>query len=75
MQGFWCPFLRPTIPALALCLLIAPASAQAQTTLNLSHDLTTLGVTGTNMVPNQPSLDAGPLFVAGVEYAKAHDIA
>src|SRR3954464_4739746 len=57
---------------------LAPAavtSARAQTTLNLSHDLTTLGIASSNMVPNQPTLDAGPLFMAGVEYAKAHGIA
>src|SRR5215831_5796092 len=33
------------------------------TTLNLSQDLVSLGIASTNMVPNQPSLDAGPLFV------------
>jgi Viral BACON domain len=47
----------------------------AQPALNLSRDLVTLGIAATNMVPNQSSLDAGPLFVAGVEYAKSHGIA
>jgi len=50
-------------------------TSAAQPTLNLSHDLVPLGIAGSNMVPNQPSLDAGPLFMAGVEYAKAHGIA
>src|SRR5262249_37046518 len=48
-------------------------SAQV-TTLNLSQDLVPLGIAATNMVPNQPSLDAGPLFVAGVAYAQSHGI-
>ena len=47
--------------------------AQA-TTLNLSQDLVALGIAGSNMVPNQPALDAGPLFMAGVAYAKSHGI-
>ena len=44
------------------------------TTLNLSRDLVALGIAGSNMVPNQPTLDAGPLFMAGVAYAKSHGI-
>ena len=47
--------------------------AQA-TTLNLSQDLVALGIAGSNMVPNQPALDAGPLFMAGVAYARNHGI-
>jgi hypothetical protein len=44
------------------------------TTLNLSQDLVSLGIASTNMVPNQPSLDAGPLFVQGVAYAMSHQM-
>src|SRR5262245_50719809 len=44
------------------------------TTLNLSQDLVSLGIASNNMVPNQPALDAGPLFVAGVAYAKNHGV-
>src|SRR5262249_43382911 len=58
---------------LVLVLCGAPATAQA-TTLNLSQDLVSLGIAGSNMVPNQPSLDAGPLFMQGVNYAKTHGI-
>ena len=58
-----------------LCLaLLGSVSVRGQTTLNLSQDLVALGIAATNMVPNQPSVDAGPLFVAGVNYAKAHGI-
>src|SRR5258706_13695387 len=31
----------------------------AQTTLNVSQDLVRLGIASSNIVPNQPSLDAG----------------
>lgn len=48
--------------------------ARAQTTLNLSQDLVPLGIAATNMAPNQPSLDAGPLLQSGVGYAVAHHI-
>lgn len=49
------------------------SGAQA-TRLNLSQDLVALGIASSNMVPNQPALDAGPLFMAGVAYAKTHGI-
>ena len=55
--------------------LMGSTSAHAQTTLNLSRDLVPLGIAATNMAPNQPVLDAGPLFVQGVAYAKSHGIA
>jgi hypothetical protein len=57
-----------------LLALAGSTSTRAQTTLNLSRDLVTLGIAATNMAPNQPSLDAGPLLTAGIEYAKAHQI-
>ncbi len=63
-----------SILAGACAVLAAAASTPPPATLNLSQDLVTLGVAATNMVPNQPSLDAGPLFMAGVEYAKAKGI-
>ena len=42
--------------------------------LNISEDLFRLGIASTNMVPNQPSLDAGPLFFQAVLYAQNHNI-
>jgi len=54
--------------------LLGSTSAHAQTNLNLSQDLVPLGNAASNMTPNQPALDAGPLFVQGVEYAKTHGI-
>jgi hypothetical protein len=48
--------------------------AAGQTTLNMSEDLVGLGIATSNMVPNQPSLDAGPLFFRAVIYARNHQI-
>jgi hypothetical protein len=46
----------------------------AQTTLNVSEDLIRLGIASSNMVPNQPSQDAGPIFFQAVSYANSHQI-
>ena len=59
--------------ALFVFLMTQPAAAQT-TTLNLSQDLVALGIASTNMLPNQPALDAGPLLNKGVGYAMAHQI-
>lgn len=56
-----------------LAILSAAAFGQT-TTLNLSQDLVRLGIASTNMVPNQPSLDSGPLMENGVQYAMNHQI-
>ncbi|HTB13441.1 MAG TPA: IPT/TIG domain-containing protein [Bryobacteraceae bacterium] len=40
--------------------------------MNVSEDLIRLGIAPSNMVPNQPTLDAGPLLTAGVNYAAAN---
>jgi hypothetical protein len=67
--------MRKWIPFFTLCAVFGSKVALAQTTtLNLSQDLVPLGIAATNMVPNQPSLDASPLFVQGVDYAKSHGI-
>jgi uncharacterized protein (TIGR03437 family) len=59
----------------SLCLgLLAAGVAAGQTTLNLSKDLIRFGIASSNMTPNQPSQDAGPLLVAGVQYAHSHNI-
>src|SRR5262245_18141004 len=54
--------------------LIGSRAQPQATTLNLSHDLVSLGIAATNMVPNQPAQDAGPLLQKGVTYAMAHGI-
>lgn len=64
-----------TIPSLVrtgLCLLAA--GAQAQSVLNLSHDLVAKGIAAHNMVPDSPAADARPLFEAGVLYASKNHI-
>ncbi len=66
--------VRYRVALAVFSFLLACSSASAQTTLNLSHDLVPLGIAGTNLTPNQPSPDAGPLLYQAVEYAKQHGI-
>ena len=72
-----------SIRFLAFCTLVfwsnlfSPATEKAvsqTTTLNLSRDLVSLGIAANNMIPNQPSQDAGPLVRLGVAYAMTHQI-
>src|ERR1043166_8071160 len=69
-QGEW---MRTIFVWLAVLCGVRSA-ALAQTTLNVSEDLVRLGIASTNIVPNQPSLDAGPLFFRAVLYAKNNQI-
>jgi hypothetical protein len=58
----------------ALGLLLAasvPIQATAQT-LNMSHDLVTLGIASQNLTPDDPALDARPLFQAALQYLIKH---
>jgi uncharacterized protein (TIGR03437 family) len=59
-----------------LAMLLAGGMACAQTpgVLNLSHDLVAKGIAAKDMAPNQPALDARPLFEAGVVYASRNHI-
>ncbi len=56
-----------------LTLLIAALGASGQS-LNLSHDLTAKGIAAQNMTPNSPTLDARPMFQAGIAYASKNNI-
>ena len=67
------PSMRISLLKLAL-LLGFVCAASAQNILNMSQDLVRLGIAATNMVPNEPALDAGPLFMQAVSYAKQHGI-
>jgi len=53
-------------------LLLGYARLASAQTINLSHDLVSLGIANQNLTPNQPSLDARPLFQAAIVYARAH---
>ncbi|HKV42534.1 MAG TPA: right-handed parallel beta-helix repeat-containing protein [Blastocatellia bacterium] len=44
------------------------------TTLNLSHDLVALGIASQNLIPDQPALDARPLFQAAIAYIQSHPV-
>jgi uncharacterized protein (TIGR03437 family) len=41
----------------------------------MSEDLVRLGIASSNLVPNQPSLDSGPLFMQAIAYARNRGIA
>lgn len=58
----------------AALVVLATVSSPAQT-LNVSEDLVTLGIAGQNAVPDNPSLDARPLFQAALAYARDNGIA
>ncbi len=49
-----------------LALVLGIPAAFAQTALNMSQDLVRLGIASSNMLPNQPTLDAGPLLLRAV---------
>jgi uncharacterized protein (TIGR03437 family) len=57
-----------------LSLIIASHAFPQTAVLNLSHDLTMLGIATEDMAPNMPALDSRPLLEAGVQYAQAHSI-
>lgn len=50
------------------CLFSLSACALHATTVNMSQDLVRLGIASQNLVPNQPTLDARPLFQAALAY-------
>jgi uncharacterized protein (TIGR03437 family) len=55
-------------------LAMVPLLGQASSVLNMSHDLTTLGIAQSNLTPNSPNLDARPLFEQAVAYASKNGI-
>jgi uncharacterized protein (TIGR03437 family) len=59
---------------LVAALSAALLPAFGQTRLNLSEDLVRLGIASTNMLPNQPAQDSGPLFTQAVTYAQQQHI-
>src|SRR5579871_2333417 len=56
---------------LALLFTCTPTSAQ---TVNMSHDLVSLGIAAQNMTPNNPALDSRPLFQAALAYSQSHSV-
>lgn len=55
-------------------VFIAALTAHAQTILNMSHDLSPLGVAAQNLIPNMSGLDAQPLVTAAIQYAQSAQI-
>jgi hypothetical protein len=76
MTGGFRKELRYYLVRIGLFILfwsLFPHSALAPpSTLNLSQDLVSLGIAASNMTPDQPSLDSGPLLDLGLAYAVAH---
>jgi hypothetical protein len=62
------------IRLMPILALLSVGHLSAQTTLNASQDLVSRGAAMANLVPNQPALDAGPLLLAAIEFAKANSI-
>jgi hypothetical protein len=58
---------------LGICLASGSGVLHAAT-LNMSHDLTTLGIASQNLTPNQPALDARPLMQAAIQYLQSHPV-
>lgn len=56
-----------------LLLIVLQGRVTAQT-INMSHDLVSLGIASQNMAPNSPSQDARPLFQAAANYAQGHAV-
>jgi hypothetical protein len=52
-------------------LLTFAAIVAAQSSLNLSRDLTTLKIASQNMTPNTPTLDSQLLLTAAIAYAQS----
>jgi hypothetical protein len=63
------------IAACVLLWIVATTSQAAAVTLNMSRDLVSVGIAARNMTPNDPSLDARPLFQAAMDYVRNHSIA
>src|SRR5580693_2814639 len=61
------------IGVISLCLAAASTPLAAQV-VNMSHDLVTLGIANQNLAPNNPALDARPLFQAAFQYALNHTV-
>ena len=81
-----CSLLRPTVEEfkmkdrvrrgafLFLAFLAISDRCSAQT-LNMSHQLVSLGIASQNLTPNNPSLDARPLINAAAQYAQSNHYA
>lgn len=65
---------RSAFVAAALSIGLCGGAFAQSATLNLSHDLVGAGIASSNMIPDQPSLDARPLLEAAVAYAAQNGV-
>ncbi len=54
--------------------MAAIISVSACAEINLSHDLVDLRIASRNLAPNNPNLDARPLFQAALDYAQKNNV-
>lgn len=74
-SGFHKMATRRILRAVVFVLLVSGDLGRAQSTeLNLSTDLTRLGIAPQNMEPNRTDLDVRPLFNAALDYVKSRRI-
>ena len=59
---------RLVATVLFVLALFSHGSAQTVTSINLSQDLVSLGIAGSNMLPNRADIDARPLWTAAMTY-------
>ena len=57
------------IKLLVAAVALSCAACATTPTINLSHDLVTLGIARQNLSPNNPNLDARPLLQSALAYA------
>ncbi|HWB82952.1 MAG TPA: BACON domain-containing carbohydrate-binding protein [Bryobacteraceae bacterium] len=70
---FCCRWIGKQPIYLAVALVLGSTLSMAQV-LNMSHDLQILGIADQNLAPNNPSLDARPLFQAALQYVQNHPV-
>ncbi|HME07491.1 MAG TPA: right-handed parallel beta-helix repeat-containing protein [Bryobacteraceae bacterium] len=67
--------LGPKARFFFLALAVSSSALAAAPSINLSHDLVSLGIAKRNLTPNDASLDARPLFQAALAYAAKNETA
>jgi hypothetical protein len=55
-------------------LLLGDALPPSVSVIDISKDLTALGIASTNIPANDPNIDSAPLLKATIEYASSHNI-
>jgi hypothetical protein len=62
------------VSTVLLALTFPISSESAPQIVNMSHDLVSLGIASQNLTPNNPALDAVPLFQAAFQYVRNNSV-